>query len=217
MGIESKGYFATGSSANSSLSNVLRALMWIFLLPISLVDLVFGKLLKLRENYVGPLDHLLRAAIGNAVSDLFYHMGIDDPKKHGHQTDHQFERLVMHYALEKAPEHARLFANYVVLYGFLRSFAFLLLIVFWMVFLHVVLFASWEAWRVYGAVISVTGMIVFASYCNFFKFYRRYYEDIMLSTTAILACQTQTTNYSNGRALSDLDEIATSLESETIS
>lgn len=184
LGMDVGGYFAV-SGSNRTLSFLLRALMWILILPVSSLDLLFGYIMRLRANYVTPLDPLLRTAVWQSLNFVVSHCGIEKPKELGKPKDHEFWKLAVHYAVDRAPNHGMSLRNYVVLYGFLRTTALVFVMLFWAVAAHMFLLRL-EAWTI-GIVLFIGAFVCFASFVSFMKFFQRYHEEALLAVTVAVA------------------------------
>jgi hypothetical protein len=159
-----------------------RAVVFIFLLPVSALDWFAEKVLRLRNLYVKPLDSYLQgiARRGLEALDKRFETGIS--RRYGKQTSDDFLRLSYHYIVDAAPNHIGYLLNYVALYGFLRTLAFLSVALFWVTI----------ALRA-GSALSLTKVICFSllfaasaflGFVGFLKFYRRF----SLSTLLAMSC-----------------------------
>lgn len=157
----------------------LQKLLWLFvlciiLLPIIASDLFFGKTLGLKDFYAKPLETPLIKLITYKISRLAIKLGItiENNFEDGEIHNCDFYRIVQHYAYENSKEHQSKFTNYVALYGFLRTFALIFNIMFWYLIIHI---SSWGNYDLYKIIlIMFTGLISYAFFMSFMKFYRRY-------------------------------------------
>lgn len=182
--MDTGGYFAV-VGANKWLSKILRGVMWAFLLPISLLDLVFGTMLRLRANYVTPLDPLLRAAVWRSLNAIVNQCSVENPSQHGKPKDHEFWKLAVHYAVAGSPNHTATLRNYVVLYGFLRTTALVFVMTFWGIAAHAVVLNG-GVWKS-AVLLAVSAVVCFAAFASFVKFFQRYHEEALFAVTITLA------------------------------
>ena len=110
-----------------------RIAIWIFIFPVSLFDLLLGQFLKFKNLYTKELDEFLIHCITQKglklINRLYKRTDEDDETKD--INDYDFFRIFHHYAFEHTKNHQSKMINYVVLYGFLRSLTFILVIIFW--------------------------------------------------------------------------------------
>lgn len=178
------GYFAVGGG-RPWLSWLLRLVTGIFMLPCSWIELVFGKFAGLSGNYFRRFDPMLRDAAAGAYAHLHRRIGLkDELLREKHPSNYEFERLGLHYALETAPAHIYTLRNYVVMYGFLRSMTFILLVSSWLMAYHVR--------SMYGLGYSLlslfgSGIVIFISYAAFLKFWVRYHREAIMAIIAVFA------------------------------
>lgn len=158
----------------------VRIFIFIIILPVSFLDVIFGKLLKMRELYAKGLDKLLRAALWIKILKLIkMHAGIENPDNFGKPNEHDFFRYVYHYALENAPNHFAKMQNYVALYGFLRTLTFISTIFFWCFLYH--FFKGSLSNLVNFILISCSALISYTFFIGFVKFYRRFSLEALMA------------------------------------
>lgn len=176
------GYFKSTSDEPELIScpNVLaRLIVWVFLLPVSLLDWIFGDLLNRKSLYVGALDHVLNKIVWAKVGDLLTkNSGLSKPPSGESWYRQDYFRFLYHYVLVNSEVHAPSLKNYVALYGFSRTMTFLFVVMFWGSFILLCKyhFQSNILLSVFVASIPMS----FIYYMNFNKFFRRYsLEDLM--------------------------------------
>jgi hypothetical protein len=176
-------YFDTGSSTSPKASKVLRFMMAIFLFPIALFEIPLGRWLGLSGNYIKQSDDLIQQAFQRSMVKVFKAIGIDVAQMQDRRPwEFGLDKLAIHCALERAPAHVYTLRNYVVLYGFLRSMALVLVIAFWGFWSHALFYLStWVA----AVTFVFTSLFVFICYAAFIKFWFRYYTEAVM---AVIAC-----------------------------
>lgn len=178
LGVVHPGYFSTDS--HPLLRGILRACVGAILLPVSALDWVLGKLLKMRDLYTKSLDGLLISLIDKQVVRVVKHQTRVDSSDDGSAVDHDFFRFVYHYAVEHAPNHLPKMQNYVALFGFLRTITLLAVIFFW--------FTLWHAFTtpspIHYLLLAISAISAFLFYMAFVKFYRRFSLEALMAVTA---------------------------------
>jgi len=183
LGISQKAYLEV-NKAPVKLRKAVRILVWVSLLPISILDYIFGQKLKVRELYAKGLDAYLRGAIGIKIQILINKQAlIEDPSKYGSSSECDFFRYVYHYALENAPNHIPKMQNYIALYGFLRTLTFISVLFFWSFLLWYVFSSS----NMYSIIfIFIISIFSYVFYMGFIKFYRRFSLEALMAMTVII-------------------------------
>lgn len=169
----------------------IRFLMAVFMFPLCWIEWVFTRMVPVSRRYTFPISRLLKRCLTVAEDRFLDQMGVKTPtgKPPGRSKDELhwglgFERLALHYALETAPAHLFTLRNYVVLYGFLRSMTFILLVVAWMIAGHLFLIAQFQAALL---VMFFGGLVIAPSYGGFLKFWTRYHKEAMMAFLASMA------------------------------
>ena len=178
LGIPHDGYFSV--SEQKFLRIAIRILVFVVLAPISILDLLFGKAIGMRELYAKKLDSLLIEVLRKGIEALIYcHAGMESKQKYGPARDLDFFRYAYHFAVENAPGHATKMQNYVALYGFLRTLTLIVLIAFWVIAWHV--FSG--SFGVVTAVWTVIGIsiVAYLMFMSFVKFYRRFSLEALMA------------------------------------
>ena len=170
---------------------LMRGIVMLFMLPLTWIELLFTRLVPVSRRFNFEITRLLKRCLVVAEDRLLMQMGVktESGKPPGRSKDELhwglgFERLALHYALEKAPAHLFTLRNYVVLYGFLRAMTFILLVVVWMIAVH--LFVQLEI-RSGVLVLIIGGVIISPSYGGFLKFWTRYHKEALMAFLASMA------------------------------
>lgn len=174
LGVKHQGYFHATQHPIRRVA--IRLAVFLLILPISAMDLLFGRLLGMRNLYAKPLDKLLIEIIWRKVFSLMHKQGgLEDANQYGNAKNSDFFRFAYHYAVEKAPNHLPKMQNYVALFGFLRNTALIFVLAFWpMVFGVYKHMISW---------IELGSLVVLAYLCfmAFIKFYRRFCLEALMA------------------------------------
>lgn len=144
----------------------IRGLVWLFMLPVAVLDKVLGDWLNARNVYVKVLDdglsQIIRAKSEALITDNSDLPGLPD----------DFFRFVTHYALVNSEHHITSLKNYVALYGFTRTMTFLCILAFWGS-LFVLLFSASES-NVMKIILATSIPFSYIYYMAFNKFNRRF-------------------------------------------
>ncbi len=182
LGLPYRGYYYAAS--NKKLHVVVRTLVWIIILPVSLLEFLCGKICGMRFFYTKKLDDLLADIIRNKIAAMLpQYAEIRDPEKQGHAKGYDFFRYVYHYAVENAPNHLPKMQNYVALFGFLRTITLILVFFFWVIAYHVVS----GMLPIIAGIIYLLSFALFAYifFMGFAKFYRRFSLEALMATTVV--------------------------------
>jgi hypothetical protein len=176
-------YFDTSTSRSPIISKILRFCVAVFLIPIVILEIPFGGWMGLSENYIKRSDDLIRQAFGRSMARLLDAIGIDGKTMEGRNPwEFDLDKMAIHCALERAPAHVYTLRNYVVLYGFLRSMALILVVAFWGFWYHAFLHFSLYVSAIIFAAMSA---VIFTCYAAFLKFWVRYSHEAIM---AVIAC-----------------------------
>lgn len=108
-----------------------RIFIWVIIMPVSILDLLLGQLLKVRRLYTNSLDPLLVHCIKQKglilINRHFKRAGNEELKN---ISEYDFFRIFHHYVFEHSKNHQFKMSNYVVLYGFLRSLTMISVVIF---------------------------------------------------------------------------------------
>jgi hypothetical protein len=179
LGVSHTPYFFTGLRKGPI--DPLRILLGIFMTPVAIFDLAFGRGLGLARVYARGLDKVLQAVLRQSVTERLN--AISQPK--GVKPEEtkaemvEFFLLLQHFALENCEHHRPKMDNYVALYGFLRTMTLLLLLLFWMFALHVLIVGPFK-YLPYGAPLTVA-LVAFVFYMAYMKFWRRYSLEVLMA------------------------------------
>lgn len=180
VGYSHDGYFLEGNKIQAG--NVLRFFVGIFLLPISILDLILTKIFKLKSKIKNPLDNLLQNIIHGKFSFLIVDYGqIDRPNDFGRPLNSDYFRMVYHYVLENCPAHVPKMQNYVALFGFNRAVCLIFIVAFWLAFGTLIFDDSPEVALQIMFLSWVLSGVFFLGFC---KFYRRYNLEALMALAA---------------------------------
>lgn len=180
LGVKNKGYFH--SEKSFVLRIIVRAVVFLLILPISALDLLLGKILGMRDLYAKPLDQLLITVIRKKVDDLLMtEGGIADLTAYGKAGDLDFFRFAYHYSVENAQHHLPKMQNYVALFGFLRNISLISVLAFWLALYGVSKgFVPWQ-------VLPPLAIASYLYFMAFVKFYRRFCLEALMATAVVVA------------------------------
>ena len=150
------------------------ALMLIIIFPLVITDYVLSNLLGFKLLFVKSLDNNLIQVIIFKVNNLLDRLGINEKNgfKDGDGNFSDFNRIIHHYVYENSKNHQKKFTNYVALYGFLRTFALIFILIFWYIIYHFYLFGQFTSEIIFLLIIVLSLSFVF--FMSFMKFYRKY-------------------------------------------
>ncbi|MDO5430564.1 hypothetical protein D7V92_17935 [Parabacteroides sp. CH2-D42-20] len=175
-----KRFFAVNETLGKGWTIFWKILVCVFIFPIALASLFFGKWLRFRVYVLKPLDSYLKESIRKKMRLLSQYLSLpsmDEGK--------DIHRIIMHYCYENYRNHIPKYDNYVALYGFLRSLSFLssslFIYCFWIELRTIDLYSSID-WL---AIIALTLLfcVTYVFYLGFVKFYRRYTLENLMSIT----------------------------------
>lgn len=177
LGFNPTPYFSFGWKIIPRL--ILRMFVALAVLPISMLDLSLGKLLKFRKLYAVSLDPLLINLLKNKTEALIREKGgVINPAEYGPAAEHDYFRFVYHFAVEHSHNHLSKMQNYVALYGFLRTLALEAVILFWMLVWHAF---SYDQHHVVIAMCFGSIVLSYLLFTAFVKFYRRFSLEAMMA------------------------------------
>lgn len=167
------------------LKNFGRFFLILILLPLFIIEVIFGFALNFKNFYSKGLDSYLMKVIKKNTILLLNSKGLSnvDIINENDLRTIDFNRIVHHYAFENSKEHQFRMVNYVALYGFLRNLVLTFVLSFWYYFKESIktvdrkMIFDWD-------VIGINILLMCLSYIAFMaymKFYRRYtLEGLML-------------------------------------
>jgi hypothetical protein len=179
LDIKGNGYWTGISKAHSY---IWRIVLPIAILPITLLDIIFGNFLGFKIFYTKKLDSFLITVITFKIQKLLEHIGLpksidfkDNTKRNG-----DFFRIIMHYTYENSKTHQSKFTNYVALYGLLRAFS----LIFNCLSIYLLFSIACNEYSFIKYVVLLsTSMIAYIFFMGYMKFYRRYtLEGLMVMT-----------------------------------
>ena len=147
---------------------------YLLLLPTTFLDFVLGNWFGFKDFYVRPLDRELSRVILFKVNQLVRSLGIteDNGFKRGGGRDSDFFRIVQHYTYDHSKCHQTKFANYVALYGFLRTMTLIINVLFWYFVVHLIIIQDFKLEYIWALLIS--SVVSYTFFMSYMKFYRRY-------------------------------------------
>jgi len=159
--------------------NIGRIILSIFLLPLTVADLIIGKGFNFKKFYQNEMDIFIKESIELKVKNLVNKLGIGNNSNFSFKkTD--FHRIVTHYTFENCKEHQFRMVNYVSLYGFLRNLALIFNIASWYyIIFSIDIGSSLDLYKITVAIVLI--LLSYISFMAYMKFYRRYtLEGLML-------------------------------------
>ena len=165
-----------GERPTGSRARLLRLVLW----PVSILDVIVGRGLRLRRRYIANLDPLLREVVSDSVSHLLFRLIPERDDAQGAVAGNDYFRLLYHWALENCDAHVPKMQNYVALYGFLRTMCFLLVVIAWAFVASAVAQQS-VIFCLLGLTASVVAYVFFMA---FNKFYRRFSLEVFMAVCA---------------------------------
>jgi hypothetical protein len=157
----------------------IRAILYLLILPVVIMDLVFGVLFKFRRTLAKELDDQLITIIKEKTSEL---VRSSFRNSYEQASDADFFRIYYHYAMEKCPNHYGKFQNYVALYGFTRTVTLIFVALFWFNLIQAItcsVVMSICIWTLPALVI-----LCYIMYASFSKFYRKFSLEVLMAVTA---------------------------------
>lgn len=150
-------------------------IMGILLLPLVILDFIFGKTLNFKVFYTRPLDDFLREIAIDKIKNLPKKLNInsiEDAFEDRENVQCDFFRIIQHYTYENSKKHQSKFTNYVALYGFLRTMTLIINILFSYLLIHFIIIKKFEITMMLCSLFILCGIYIF--FMAFMKFYRRY-------------------------------------------
>ncbi|GAB3533150.1 hypothetical protein GCM10027443_18140 [Pontibacter brevis] len=179
LGHKNKNYWQDFDRKNWK-QNFWRVALIIILLPCVVLDYLLGQFFEFRNFYQKPLDSSLRNAVNIKVVALIKKLSLvgEEGLNKSDYEKHDFHRIVTHYTFENSKQHQFRMVNYVALYGFLRNFSFIFIILSWY-WLYQLIYVQGLNFRhefsVSKLLILITLMAIsYIAFMAFMKFYRRY-------------------------------------------
>ncbi|RAR75690.1 hypothetical protein [Flavobacterium aciduliphilum] len=150
------------------------AIMMIIILPLVIIDFLLNNILKFKFLFVRSLDNKLIDVINFKINNLLNKLGINE--KNGFKKEESnladFNRIIHHYVFENSKNHQKKFTNYVALYGFLRTFTLIFVLIFWYIIIHFCFYSHFTKEIIFLLVLVL--FLSFIFFMSFMKFYRKY-------------------------------------------
>lgn len=176
-----KGYFYTDTSKCKCLTYIGRCILFLILLPISLLDVLTRLMFRQNRKMAERLRPVVFEACKKVLSEKFF-MKVDDMND-SKGIDGDSFRLIYHYSFENSEPHAAKLQNYVALYGFTRNIAMVFVMIFW----TLIIMRFVPGLGIGYLPIVFSGILSFIFYKGFVKFYKRYTLEAMMAACAIKA------------------------------
>lgn len=168
--MKQEGYWSTAKVWTDYL---WRIVLLIFLAPCVILDLILGSWLNFKSFYQKPLDDLLIDLVLLKTNKLLEKLGLTAKEFSGRSAnEHDFHRIISHYAFENTRSHQFKMNNYVALYGFLRNLCLILNILTIYFFLKSISNNLYDFTNLF--IIFALSSITYIAFMAFMKFYRRY-------------------------------------------
>lgn len=168
------GYFSADEAIGRR--GFWRVMTWLFLLPITLPDLILGKFLYGWATFSKPMDDQLVGLVKEKSHELVQSQ-FDQKKLQTGREEVDFFRLIYHYVSEKSPTHYAKLQNYVALYGFCRTICFVAVLLFW-IFVWLMMdqeIRRGDEW------LPLLPIIAYLMYGAFNKFFRKFSMEAMMA------------------------------------
>lgn len=158
----------------SFLKGFWRITMIVFIFPIAFLDYFLGNWFGFKGFYHKKIDDDLTRIIKIKINLLAKKIGITSKNgfKNGSGKNADFFRFVSHYTYENSINHQPKFNNYVALYGFTRTIALLLNVLFWYFLQHIILYSTFDKLKI--IILIIIALMSYVFFMAFMKFYRRY-------------------------------------------
>jgi len=189
LGHYQKSYFSNGPEHFRN--NLLRCIVFVSILPVSVLDMLFNKVLGSKELLNKPLDDLSKEILEQKVRSIL--------KEHGqvNNTDidlsaptNNFFLYIYHFALENTQNHAPKMQNYVALFGLMRTITFCFVVFFWVAMWHLTYNKS--ELKSLIVIVLITTIPTYIFYLAFIKFYRRFTLESLMAACSVESIETKT-------------------------
>lgn len=176
LNLPHNGYY---SSAGSVRNFLVRSIVFLALLPISLLDLTFGVLFGFKYWNNKKLDGFLVSIILSNAQHAITHIDKQGEGGSINLKKHDFFSVLYHYVLERGKAHTVKIQNYVAIYGFLRCITFLFVLLFWFL-LYKILFDNQLATGKFSWLIAIS-FLAYIFFLSFLKFYKRFTRETLMA------------------------------------
>jgi hypothetical protein len=170
---------------------IIKSILYLLILPVSIIDFVFGSILGFNFWNNRTLDNLSINLIYAKGSQIYSKL-FDGTDKEFHLPNEtikpqevDFFTVLHHYTAERTKTHNVKFQNYVALYGFLRCMTLILIIFFWV---NVYYFLKNNLQLVSIESYLKTSLLIFLPYfffLSFLKFYKRYSLETLMAMVTL--------------------------------
>jgi len=173
------GSLVQGNPIQRNCSCFLRfrwCLFFVSLLPISLLEFVFGTVFRLNKHYTRKASDLVLNMLERKAGNFFRNYKFDSEGRGVNWEEFDYIRVLYHFSLEKSNSHPAKMQNYVAIYGFLRNLSFCFLLFSWVLIFYFIYYVEFFIM----AYVFCFSSASFVLYLSFIKFYRRFsLESIM--------------------------------------
>lgn len=163
------------SNLRKSILFIWKIALMVFLLPITVLSCVIGRVFNLNVFVVKPLDSYLQKCVEVKAKMLIDKLNL--PAINNRETKEvDYLRIIYHYEYEKNTKQSKKMDNYVALYGFLRSVTLIFVLLFDFLLyksLRSIDFSYDVNWSLL-LLMLIVGLVSYIFYLGFMKFYRRY-------------------------------------------
>ncbi|MEC4048843.1 hypothetical protein OX284_005345 [Flavobacterium sp. SUN046] len=148
--------------------------MLIIIFPLAIIDYFLSNLLGFKFLFVKSLDINLIKVIIFKINKLLDNLGINKSNgfNNGEGNFSDFNRIIHHYVFENSKNHQKKLTNYVALYGFLRTFTLIFVLLFWYILYHFFLYGEFTNEII--ILLSCVLLLSFIFFMSFMKFFRKY-------------------------------------------
>lgn len=172
-------------------TKVKNCIMYIFILPIILSDLLYGCLFKGEHKYIKSIGDPYENMIKKRLYKIFYQLkfsesGVKNGCKENIDLNFDFHKFLIYYNYEFTNKHGHKLMNYVSLYGFLRVVSLLFCFLFYVLIWRFLKDDSYSlrVWE-YLIVLILISSVSYVFYLGYLKFYRRYSEENLMLTLIV--------------------------------
>ena len=163
----------------------LRLFMCIYILPATITDLLFRKLLKTKSILGKPMDIYSIALIEDKIHEFIaekYNIEKLKELEVESQAPIDFFRFIYHYTCESTKNHFGKMQNYVALYGFTRTICFTSITLFWVLLIQIAFWGYQTNMCYFLIAIFVLSCVM---YLDFNKFYRKFSLEVLMTFSVI--------------------------------
>jgi hypothetical protein len=161
---------------------IWKIILFILLMPIAILSTFIGRIGRINNSILKPLDECLQKCIIHKKNillkrlDLFKIYDVKTNKKDVTNEDKDNLRIIYHYQYERNSKQSRKMDNYIALYGFLRSQSLIFVILF-----DYILLINLKTIKIQSSfnmdilfLLGSFSILSYIFYLAFLKFYRRY-------------------------------------------